>query len=156
MSSFNLAIPATLKNEGGAYITMDLDDPGGATKYGISLRFYKAAIKESADVNTIRELSLADAMNIYDNHFWKPNNYGQITTQSIAAKIFDIGVNIGPAESNKIAQRALGTFYGHTGVDVDGVMGNITISKINHGSVDRQSYLTALKEGYACYYRELV
>ena len=39
-SSFDLAIPIVLENEGG-YIN-DPNDPGGETKYGISKRSYPA------------------------------------------------------------------------------------------------------------------
>ena len=40
MSDFNDAIPTVLRHEGG--FENDVNDPGGATNFGVSLRWLKA------------------------------------------------------------------------------------------------------------------
>lgn len=155
MSSFDLSIEVVLKNEGGDKFTDDPNDSGGPTKYGISLSFYKT-IKHDAKKDDIEMMSRDLALRIYKSEFWDHNSYGSIVNQSIATKIFDMGVNMGCANSNKIAQRALNAVNGAPKTNEDGVMGVHTLFCINSLSNDRMSYISALKEGYACHYRHLV
>jgi lysozyme family protein len=114
MADFNKAIITVLKHEGG--FCNDPDDPGGATSYGISLRFLlkRGSLKlgdidgdGDIDIDDIREMSLEDAKNIYYKEWWQKYRYGQIDHQELATKIFDFSVNMGSRQAHKLLQRAL-------------------------------------------------
>ena len=80
-SSFDLAIPVVLENEGG-YVN-DPADPGGETKYGISKRSYPAL--------DIKNLTVEQATAIYLRDFWQ---FDGIIDQRVANKLFDAYVNL--------------------------------------------------------------
>lgn len=159
MASFELAINKTLDNEGGAKYTNNPKDPGGATKYGISLRFYRENINKNANEDTIRNLDKNGAIGIYEAHFWNPNRYKDIKHQPIAEKIFDMGVNMGCSTSNKIAQKTFNIYNNSESTNnilkEDGVFGIMTISSFN-GIKDINKYLNMLKLGYSAFYEYLV
>jgi hypothetical protein len=88
--AFEKAFELILRHEGG-YVN-DVDDPGGETKFGISARAHP-------DVN-IKSLLEADAKQIYWEEYWlKYPQFGQISNPDYAAKVFDIGINIGPSKA---------------------------------------------------------
>jgi lysozyme family protein len=113
MAQFAEAVNHTLGFEGG--YTNNPDDPGGATKYGIEQR-------DMPDVN-IRDITPDQAVQYYSEHYWKPL-YSQITSQLVANKLFDAGVNIGVGTAVKLLQRALQ-------INEDGVFGPNTLSATN-------------------------
>ena len=94
---FEKAVAIVLKHEGG-YVN-NPKDPGGETKFGISKRSYP---KED-----IKNLTIERAKQIYYNDFWIKCNFYKISSDSIAFKLFDLGVNTGCAGATKIASRAL-------------------------------------------------
>ena len=131
--------------EGGEKFTNDQDDPGGATKYGISLRFLKGItdgdIDHDGDIDTddIKNLSWTSTKYLYEKHFWHPS-FENLHPQ-IASKLFDLRVNMGPVQATKIIQAThneLEKFLsdnspcgmGHYNdiLTVDGVMGPKTLS----------------------------
>lgn len=63
-SSFEIGVKLTLNLEGNATYTNDPDDPGGATKYGISKRY-------NPDVD-VKNLTLKKAKEIYLKKYWIP------------------------------------------------------------------------------------
>ncbi len=87
MADFNAAIVKTLAREGGAKYTDDPDDPGGATKYGISQRAYP-------DLN-IRNITEAEVRDIYKRDYWDRIRGDEIKSQIVAENIFDTAVNMG-------------------------------------------------------------
>lgn len=115
MARFEDAIGATLQHEGG--FSNDPADPGGATMYGIEQR-------DMPDRVPISSISEQDAANYYHEHYWKPL-YNEIVSQSVAAKIFDMGVNLGVGTAVKVLQVALG-------IAVDGVFGPGTLAAVNN------------------------
>lgn len=96
MADFNPAVAITLQHEGG-YVN-NPNDNGGETKYGITA-------KDLPGVN-IATLSSSDATNYYRTHYWKPF-YGELTSQDVANKLFDMGVLFGIGEAAYLLQRAL-------------------------------------------------
>ena len=103
------ALDILLKWEGG-YVN-DPQDPGGATKYGISKRAYP-------DLN-IRNLSKKRAGEIYYNDYWEPCGCEDLPA-GIDLIVFDTAVNCGTDKSIRILQESVGS-------TVDGVFGPNTL-----------------------------
>lgn len=129
MSDFNAAIQTVLKNEGG--FVDDPRDAGGATQWGISLRFlHDPAIDGDfdgdgdEDVDDVRQMTQEQAIALYRSVFWDALRLGEIHYQSVATKMLDLAVNVGKVAAVKILQRALGC-------EVDGVLGPRTLTVIN-------------------------
>ncbi len=142
MANFLTAIPHILQHEGG-YVNHP-NDPGGATKYGISLRYLRKRGDllgdfdgdGDVDVDDIRAMTVPMAKTTYRAGFWDPNKLGEVKSQMVATKIFDMCVNMGSKQAWKIAQRAVGA-CGVPLID-DGVIGPNTLQAIN--SLDHFDY----------------
>ena len=117
---FEQAVKVTLYHEGG-YVN-DPDDPGGETKFGISKRSYP-------DLN-IRELTEEQAKEIYKRDWWDKYGYDRIDNPDLAAKVFDLAVNMGAKRAHVIIQRAT-MQTGGCWLELDGVLGDLTITAIN-------------------------
>ncbi len=155
MSIFELAIGRTLKNEGG--LVDDPNDPGGITNFGITLAFLK---KNDIHINNdgvidaqdVRDLTEENAKTIYKTYFWDANGYSNIHSQLIATKIFDMCINMGPAQAHKLAQRACWSLNGMGTPDDDGIFGEKTLKEINRWNED---LLPPLRSEHANFYRLL-
>lgn len=117
---YRAAVDRLLGIEGG-YVN-DASDAGGATKYGISLRFLAAdgAFDEDhdgkadfdldmdgdIDAADIRKLTLGDARYLYLRCFWRPLEC-ETHARPIGEMLFDQGVNGGMAAARKLLQQAL-------------------------------------------------
>lgn len=126
MAIFEKSINKTLLNEGG-YIN-DPSDKGGETKFGISKRAYP-------DVD-IKNLTTDDAKEIYKRDYWDSLRADSINSQKVAFELFDTAVNMGVRTSSKLIQ-------GCADVHPDGIIGNITLQKIN--SIDEELLLLRFK-----------
>ena len=151
MADFDIAIKTVLSDEGG--LVENAQDPGGATKFGISLHFYQQNIKKWADKYDIEDLTVDDAKAIYQKYFWTPNRYNMIASQKIATKVFDIAVNIGTTHANKCLQKAT-LASSDMIIEADGILGDRSFYVVNH-CPEEQLY-TAFKAEVASYYRNLV
>lgn len=128
------ALEHTFAFEGG-YVE-DPDDPGGATKYGVSLRFLRSLGEierfdhdgdGDLDAADVRELTREDAALVYADHFW--NERFERIEPLVAIKLFDFGVNVGPRQRTKFAQRAVNeTEPGR--LIVDGILGPRTLEAL--------------------------
>lgn len=119
MTAFGDALAVVLREEGG--FVDDPDDPGGATKWGISLRFLRR-IDPGADAETIRNLSYDRMAGIYREHFWDACKCGGLPA-GLSLAVFDCAVNQGPPSARKILQRAIK-------VKPDGYIGPVTLSAV--------------------------
>jgi lysozyme family protein len=102
------AIQFVLDYEGG--YTIDPDDPGGATKFGISQKSYP-------DLN-ILDLTLDEAKAIYRRDYWTPCHCDDLP-RPLAIAVFDCAVNQGVGEAIRLMQKSLA-------VKDDGEIGPIT------------------------------
>jgi len=155
---FEQALEKTLKHEGG--FVNDVDDSGGATNHGISLRFLRAEGYEvdldgdgDTDAEDMKLLDQDKAGEIYKEFFWDKWGYEEIRHANIGAKIFDMSVNMGASQAHKITQRACNKM----GKDlvVDGIIGSQTKRIIN--SIDEDdALLEGLRLEQVAFYNRLV
>ncbi|NLM40406.1 MAG: secretion activating protein [Firmicutes bacterium] len=122
---FMKAVEVVLRHEGG-YVN-DLNDPGGETKFGISKRSYP-------DLD-IKNLTREQAIEIYYNDWWQRYGYGRLQDDTVATKVFDLAVNMGPATAHRLLQEAL-VFLGYD-IAVDGIIGPQTIGTANKADPER-------------------
>lgn len=167
MADFERAIKTVLAHEGR--FVDHKSDPGGATNYGISLRFLLSTgdldkdgwpdgdINYDGEINVedIKFLSIDDAKDLYRMYFWDKLRLDRLHADVIATKIFDIAVNTGNTPAIKIVQRAVRSAIGKNLID-DGIIGLQTISYINMCNTRfNEPLLAAIKSEAAGYYRAI-
>jgi Putative secretion activating protein len=164
MSNFDTAILTVLKHEG--FYSNDPHDPGGPTKYGISLRYLQSLgdlnhdgfldgdFNEDGRVNSedIRYMTQADALVLYRVQWWDRHQYEKIINQQIATKVFDLAVNMGAKQAHKCLQRALRSTCNVILLE-DGILGEKTFSAVNNANPNE--LLSALRSEAAGFYRSL-
>jgi len=124
MSAFDQAFEIVVGHEGG--FSDNPNDPGGATKYGISARSYP-------NVN-IGALTLDGAKAIYQRDYW--NRAGcDLCDPGLALIVFDAAVNNGVGQAVRWLQAAVG-------VTADGVIGPATRAAV--AKANAQEALVAL------------
>lgn len=127
-NKFTNAFNFLIEHEGG-FINDPVDD-GGATNFGISLRFYKLLNKD-ATKDDIENLTLDDARKIYYEYWWVKYNYNSIDSYDLVEKIFDFSVNMGPSQAHKLLQSAVNCFFAEDRLAEDGIIGTETIAACN-------------------------
>lgn len=161
MSSFEQAIPYILLHEGG--FVNNVNDGGGATNYGISLRFLAEHPElgdfdhdGDVDIADIKAMTVDDAKRVYKECWWDKFKYGAIVDQTIATKVFDFSVNMGAKRAHVLLQQALNQAYG-TKLVCDGILGPATYSVINAADDDKeQLLLTAYCDQAWQFYQRLI
>lgn len=123
-------IADVIGREGG--YTNNPADPGGETNFGITVAVARAFGYSGAMVSMSREQAAA----IYRSRYWASPRFDQISAldTTLAAKLFDIGVNMGPATGIKFMQRALNVLNQQgklfPDLSVDGGIGPMTITAL--------------------------
>lgn len=127
MAQFEIAIPHLLAWEGG-YVN-HAKDPGGETNRGITDRL-DGKIDGKVDVDgdslpdvNIKDLTEAQAREIYKRQFWDKMRGDEIHSQAVANLLFDGYVNMG-AQAIKILQDLIL-------VTKDGKIGPMTLKALN-------------------------
>lgn len=138
MANFDEAVSLVIIHEGG--LSNDSADPGGLTKFGISK-------KTHAELD-IASLTIEQAKDIYRKEYWDPFGFEKISSQAIANRVFDIGVNAGCVMSIRILQQSLSQFVVGP-IVADGKIGPLTIAAID--SVDESKLLQEFR-ARACYF----
>lgn len=147
-SDFETAVRVVLRHEGG--LANHAADPGGITKYGISLRWFKSILAD-ANEDDITNMTHAQAKALYRRYWWNEYGFERFSDQDTATKVFDMAVNMGAHQAVRLLQRALCN-CGHQ-VDVDGILGPKTIEAAN--SVQRLQLLSKLVGEQSDFYRAL-
>jgi lysozyme family protein len=133
MGNFDSALQKVLVNEGG--YGNDPVDPGGETYKGVARKiwsswdgwslidYYKKQSGFPANLENDMELQ-EKIKDFYRIKFWDKINGAKIIDDDVASSIFDFAVNAGTSTSVGLAQMIVET-------DKDGVLGPITLKKIN-------------------------
>lgn len=141
--AFNDQIAKTLAFEGG-YVD-DPDDPGGETNYGISKAAYP-------DVD-IADLTEADAIAIYHRDYWQHPRIDQLP-DSVAGKVFDMAVNMGPATAIRLWQGTLNDMGANPPLIEDGRIGPATITASTNA--DQTGCLAKYKTALVAHYMAII
>ncbi|WP_171180235.1 holin-associated N-acetylmuramidase [Ruegeria sp. HKCCD8929] len=130
--------------EGG--FVNDPDDPGGATKYGVTIHTMRRLGLDltgdrRVDVADVRSLSQAQAVEIFLDHYFARPRIGEMPG-ALQASLFDMYVNAG-AHAVKILQRLLREM-GYE-LSVDGVIGPQTLRAVRAAA---EPDAVALRDAY--------
>ncbi len=114
----------------GGYVN-DPDDPGGATKYGVTIHTMRRLGLDldrdgGVDTDDVRMLTRAHAVSIFVEHYFRRPKIDQLP-EPLHATVFDMYVNAG-GNAVTILQRLLGEM--RISVSIDGVIGPQTINAV--------------------------
>lgn len=112
----------------GGYVN-DPDDPGGPTKYGVTVHTMRRLGLDldsdgDVDADDVKVLTRAHAVSIFVEHYFHRPNINRLP-EPLQASVFDMYVNAG-SNAVKILQRLIGDM--RIDVGVDGVIGPQTIA----------------------------
>lgn len=162
-AAFERAIETVLAHEGG--FVNHPEDPGGATNWGVSLRYLRARGDldgdglldgdldgdGDVDVDDIRDMSRDQAIDIYRTGWWERYRYSEMP-EEIGVKVFDLSVNMGSTQAHKLLQRACRAAEKPTADD--GKIGGMTMTAVVNAN--EEMLLSALRSEAAGFYRMLV
>ncbi|MFV2035151.1 MAG: holin-associated N-acetylmuramidase [Halocynthiibacter sp.] len=131
---------AIVAREGG--FVNDPDDPGGATKYGVTLAtMRRLGLDLTGDgqvgIADVRKLSRDQAVEIFITHYFERPRIAELP-EVLRPSVFDMYVNAG-ANAVKILQRLLREM--DQVLDVDGIIGPQTIAAAGAGYMAAPEYL---------------
>jgi lysozyme family protein len=144
--NFEHGLEFVLSHEGG--FSNYRDDPGGMTMYGITKRVYDEFYGAEANEDTMRNMPLERAEEIYETNYWKPIK-GDNLPSGIDVFCFDWAVNGGVARAGYCLQKSLQMSKD----EIDGVIGPYTLSQIFNDELRDLIYL--MHEDRENYYRSL-
>lgn len=118
--NYSACLLITLDFEGG--YSNDVGDPGGPTKYGITIHDVRMYLDPHATAETVKMLTIGQAKEIYRKHYWEPI-HGDDLPEGVDLAVFDYGVNSGVRRVAKVVQKLVGT-------PADGIIGPHTLAAI--------------------------
>lgn len=142
----------------GGYVD-DPDDPGGATKYGVTVHTMRRLGLDltgdgKVDAQDVQRLSREDARGIFVDHYFRKPRISDLP-EVLQASVFDMQVNAG-TNAVKILQRLLGKMG--FPVSVDGQIGPKTVAAADRAAraapdhisdaygIERRNYYYALAD----------
>ena len=108
--------------EGG--FVNDLRDPGGATNKGVTLATFRSIFGKDKTVKDLKKITDSQWMTIFKTKFWDRYKADNIKDEWITYLLVDWLWTSGPGNAIERVQKFLG-------LKVDGIVGNVTINKIN-------------------------
>lgn len=129
MSHWEAAINALLLDEGGESRRPETDDPGGWTRYGITLNRWLA---EGGEMDAFERTTAEDAEQWYLAHVWRPLGMDRIDEERIAILLFNWAAGpLGEPRAVRCLQEALNRLRSPEVVNEDGILGPITARATN-------------------------
>lgn len=156
-------MPDIFRHEGG-YVN-DPVDPGGATNYGISLRWLRTVGDldndgfDDGDLNRdglvdkkdIVMIKPEDAARYYYDHWWSKFSYSKMP-YPVGEKVFDMAINMGGRRAHILLQTALQTLG--VKLTADGIIGPVTLKSIT--AVDSRTLAKELCNQQLGFYNRLI
>lgn len=106
MTNFDQALKVIFDHEGRLF-TQDPFDPGGATKYGITIETLSAVLGHAATPDDVRKLTEGDATRIYRTRYWEALRLDLLPSYDLALVVFDQAVQCGPKAAVERLQKVL-------------------------------------------------
>jgi lysozyme family protein len=160
MADFSAAIKVILGHEGG--LSDHPLDHGGVTNFGLTIPF----LNGNADPNKfvghplpwtredILHMTIPLAVAIYKESIWDRNQYGLIEDTLVATKAFDMAVNMGEVQGEKLVQRAVNATGYTPALMVDGNFGPKSFAAIN--SLSRDVLLPEIVKQQKLFYQRII
>ena len=159
MNIYDWSYTVLAHHEGG--FVDNSNDPGGATNYGVSIRFLRQQGIDidgdgDIDIDDINSITPELSKELYKKYFWLPAKCDKIKSALLATKIFDMAVNMGQRQAYKLVQRAVNALDYEPQLVVDGIVGPGTLAAVD--SFNRTDYLLveAIREEQADFYENLI
>ena len=149
MADFEKAVAVVLSHEGGKFINRP--DTGEVSRWGLTLKSLRAAGHDVTAAD-IENMEYGQAVHYYLTDWWEEYAFASITDDTLATKIFDMAVNMGPREAFTLAQDACNR-TNNAGLKTDGVLGPKTLDALNAGATD--AIIRELKAGQMEFYELL-
>lgn len=131
LANFSSCLAFTLAPENdGQPLHVTPQDPGGATALGITHTTLSVWLGRVATVEDLKALTREEAGFIYEANYWHPIN-GDDLPPGVDLMVFDHGVTSGPHAAVTQLQQVLG----FTGIDVDGIVGPLTLAAARGGDL---------------------
>jgi lysozyme family protein len=124
--NFRDCLELVLKHEGG--FVNHKDDPGGMTNLGVTKKVWEEWVGHPVTEKDMRELTPAIVAPMYEMRYWR-TSYCEKLPRGLDLLVFSMAVNAGAGRSVKLLQDAIG-------VVMDGVIGPITMARINEANVE--------------------
>jgi len=124
--NFRDCLELVLKHEGG-FVDHKLD-PGGMTNLGVTKKVWEEWVGHPVTEKDMRELTPAIVAPMYEMRYWR-TSYCEKLPRGLDLLVFSMAVNAGAGRSVKLLQDAIG-------VVMDGVIGPITMARINEANVE--------------------
>lgn len=159
-ATFAAAIKVILAHEGG-YANDPLDF-GGITNFGLTLRFLNAKADPMKYLGRpgpwtgqdVKNMSIETAKKIYYDCIWLPNGYDAIVDALVATKVFDMAVNMGEVQAEKLVQRACNNSGTTPALFIDGNLGPKSFAAIN--AIEKTKMLRAIQYQAVSFYNAIV
>ena len=157
-------IDGLLDREGGTF-TDRPEDSGGPTKWGWTQSALCAVYDRAVSIEAVRNLTREQAAALYAQEHWRRPGFDKLAAISpkVAAKLFDIHVNLPPSRAGEFLQRALNALNKqaslYADVKVDGQIGPATRSALAtylrlRGGEGESVLLELINSQLAVYYLE--
>lgn len=129
MDSIDTIAAEIVRREGG--FVNDPDDPGGATKYGVTIHTMRRLGLDvtgdgQVDVQDVRQLTVRQAVDIFKKHYFYKPKIDQLP-KALQVSAFDMQVNAG-GMAVKLLQKLLNAF--DEDIVVDGALGPQSIAAV--------------------------
>jgi lysozyme family protein len=149
MADFKIAFLFTLQHEDSTRSGNVTVDAGGRTRFGIAEKFHPDLPEEF--FTGPAEDALVQAEKIEEREYWEALRLAEVENQTVANKIFDMGVNMGVRQAAVYTQRAVNSQRQQ--LTEDGNIGPKTLAAMN--AMDPQNLHGLLCQFSASHYRHI-